>query len=646
MLHLLSFRLGLILLALGPLMLGQQECGAVPGVPAVLEREPLLESQVSVAVRDRPLGEWLAEFGKELKVQLAATRETADDRISLFIRKRPAREVLALVAEHFDFQWRRERGALLLTQDLPSRNREAALRERDLAEQLQTLRRKLDLAHRFVSRGEEEQLARLRDILRRAAAARDPDEQAALQEEYSLVLEMNGSLPALVASLYPNLAPEDRQRLWSGEPLEFSTADGTLPRPWVAQIDRIFSDVSSTGGGHWVLRMDVGRGHAPGSFSATKGDPRLLRFEANLFRLGSDGGFFTTWALLGRSGPRLPAEPTVTDDPLLLSPAVSQWRRKVEDGLTRAIRLMLEPSRLPADPTLGEVLESIHPGVGVDYIADSYVRSRLPVPAGADRLPPMPLVSLLDRIRDDLRYRWEKRGDVIFLRSESYPEDRLTEIPDHLLQPYRERASSPQGLTLDDFAALARNTSDLRFAGLVDYWDWYFEGTGAPAPDSLERMRPHLWFWSTLDPARRQAALGGRPLLLGSLTPLQQAEVIAALRATPPSGILRPVPAPPEIAAFSFVLSAQDTREPIYYQQHADDQDQEYLRLGFGFHDRGAPPGFSRANLVRRVQGYDFGYTSAPGQPPFIRAPFTLQRLDRQPVSSEPGDAASPGRAP
>src|SRR5688572_19450208 len=79
------------------------------GSPALaqgaLEDDARLAVPVSLAWKDRPLGEILGALGAEIGVSLRAGRDTADDKATVLLDERPAAEVMALVGRHFDFQW-------------------------------------------------------------------------------------------------------------------------------------------------------------------------------------------------------------------------------------------------------------------------------------------------------------------------------------------------------------------------------------------------------------------------------------------------------------------------------------------------------------------------------------------------------------
>src|SRR5713226_4884880 len=93
-----------------------------------LARDPRLDVKVTLAEKDRPLGEILSGLRHQINVPLRANRDVAGDKATLFLDERPAAEVLALIARQFDFQWYRVREGYELEQSIAGKNREAALR--------------------------------------------------------------------------------------------------------------------------------------------------------------------------------------------------------------------------------------------------------------------------------------------------------------------------------------------------------------------------------------------------------------------------------------------------------------------------------------------------------------------------------------
>src|SRR5207302_817309 len=139
-------------------------------IPALFRGDARLETKVSVAQKDRPLGEVLTDLGGKLGVRLVAGRETADDKATLFLDERPAAEVLALIARQFDFQWQRNQGGYELTQDLASKAREAKLREQDRAAQIGAIQARMDPISRLAGQPRDRLEARQSELRRLLAA--------------------------------------------------------------------------------------------------------------------------------------------------------------------------------------------------------------------------------------------------------------------------------------------------------------------------------------------------------------------------------------------------------------------------------------------------------------------------------------------
>src|SRR5207249_3819906 len=93
------------------------------------------QAKVTLAQKDEPLGELLSVLGRTLHVPLRARRDTADDKVTLFLTERPAAEIMALLARQFDFQWVHTGSSYELIQSGESKAREAERRERDWEEQ-------------------------------------------------------------------------------------------------------------------------------------------------------------------------------------------------------------------------------------------------------------------------------------------------------------------------------------------------------------------------------------------------------------------------------------------------------------------------------------------------------------------------------
>src|SRR5205809_2240405 len=109
-----------------------------------LAQDPRLDMKLSVAEKDRPLGEILPALGREIHVPLRASGHAADDKATLFLDERPAAEVLAQIARQFDLRWYREGEGYELVQTLDARRREQALREQELQAQLSAVQAEME----------------------------------------------------------------------------------------------------------------------------------------------------------------------------------------------------------------------------------------------------------------------------------------------------------------------------------------------------------------------------------------------------------------------------------------------------------------------------------------------------------------------
>src|SRR5581483_6192325 len=117
--------------------------GAAPG-RAVLAADARLASPISLAWKDRPLGDVLPNLGQRLNTVLAAGRTVADDKVTAFLDGRPAAEALAILADHLNMRWKKTPGGYELGQDPAQRQREADLRKLELSHQYARLQARMD----------------------------------------------------------------------------------------------------------------------------------------------------------------------------------------------------------------------------------------------------------------------------------------------------------------------------------------------------------------------------------------------------------------------------------------------------------------------------------------------------------------------
>ncbi len=169
-----------------------------------LRDEPRLATAIDATAFEESFGEFLPRLGTQIGVALEAAREVENERVTLFARGRPARELLAVLAEHFDYDWKRRSGkagaVLVLYQTRAARAREEALRRSAEARDVAVFRERFEEWLRLGASPEgralallplEERQQRVRETHRRyfatrgdgAAAATASPERAALRRE-------------------------------------------------------------------------------------------------------------------------------------------------------------------------------------------------------------------------------------------------------------------------------------------------------------------------------------------------------------------------------------------------------------------------------------------------------------------------------
>jgi beta-lactamase regulating signal transducer with metallopeptidase domain len=555
---------------------------------AALSGDARLDAGITAAWKGRPLGEALTALGRDLQVPLRASRDTADEKVSLFLGERPAREVLLLLSRHFDFRWSRREDGYELGQSAAARSREAALREEERVAQLAAIHASMERAARMGALPREPLEARdkeLRELLSQEDLA--PEERARVEEEAAVLADTlhAGRAPAVV--IYQGLGPAQVRHLLEGRELHLSARDGTLP-PAAARLVRQASvETAQLMARFWgISRQEALGEHLPGGAGEAGALVRL--YDTGNSQVGPPprGGFplrleFTfpagdgedpwssriPWSVEARPLPQSSAIATATDDP----------------ALTQRVRLELRAPRArrsPADPdyestwqffggsawpagmeTLADLGEALHRATGLQIVADGYIRARLaPESVAGERS----VVSILDQVANELDYTWRKEGSLIFLRSRPYYRDRVEEVPERILRPWRRQVTANRAATLDHLAWLAAALTDPQAHGVHQYWGWYFEDTPALPPNrgagGFNGSRQHLRFWAGLGPAQRRAALAGRILPAAQMTSAQRQAFLTALMApagyeNDPSG-LRQVPTLPAILDGGFRLEA------------------------------------------------------------------------------------------
>ena len=534
-----------------------------------------LEQKISAAWRGEALSAALGSLSRELGVKLTGSRDTADEKVVLFVKDCPANEVLAKLGGHLDFQWVRKGEGYELGQDLARKQRETALRDQEwsrIQDYLRELARVRNLPLGQRRQREVAVQARLDD------PALPAEERVRLEREWEMLL---ANEPAIVAAaLFHTLPPAHIAQLTRTGVLRFSTANGSLPPALVGLVHQEYEPARKERG--TPLQADVLFRLTDASTAtgppATGG--RRTRLEVTLrsirgTRESPEEAAAPTWSLqlpvAGAVGSPITLQPA--DDPDLKLPVSFRVPApEVGPEAAQGGAIARAATRWPGGlMTLGELAAELHRQTGLNFVGDGFIRARLDRKLLAE---PRPLRELLDLVARELDYEWSKQGPWVWLRSRTYFSDRPGEVPERILGPWRKTAGTQPVPTLDALAQLAGALNEDQCRGMQDYWGWYLENTGILAPTrggGVYDLRHHLRLWNSLAPAQKQTLRGGGVLAVRSMTGPQRQAFLIALAAAPESEWttrellwIPPDPTVADVQSGGFSLKAEDYQEQLY----------------------------------------------------------------------------------
>jgi RNA polymerase sigma-70 factor (ECF subfamily) len=632
--HALEARLGASTLSAGPGGAGEREsrkeaamerreflrCAAVGAAGLMLpeaEKQVIderLAQKVTLAVKAMALGDLCECLRAETGVQVAAGPSVADEKVTLFCRKLPLREVMRQLSRPFGYTWLRSglpspsgggaggRGFRYeLVQDLKSQLMEEELRNRDRNAALLALEREIERYRPYLGLSPEE--------ARERAKTAPPAEK-------ELLTKMSGTLWG-VLQLYSRLSPRELAALRAGHPVLFSPAPGPGEQPLPPDLERRV--LKSWGEFRLRLRgssFDLGNAEGfpegqppaavPGVHAAVcltlafeeggrctlagatgftvRDDPGqiLAMWQENLDAMGGAstfaGGDYENFYLIhdmlatGTSAALQPLKNAVLNARLSHEPDLrrSVTLKTVVSGQWSVVRgeqsptLTTHHSPLTTDKvTSADVLEALHRATGLPIVADFYTRLFSPEAVSVSNTP---LFDALNRLADAMGMRWNREagaagssgavrvsGQAAWLqfRSARFYQERLEEVPNRLLA----RWAASRRETARTLGTPALTLDDLcEIAGLAD--------SQLDAAAMAEGAR-ELWGLEEWDVARSRY-LRPHLRLLATLAPEQRLET---LRAT---GLPFPRLSLPQQQQFlSLALGAQAGRQKVSLEELA-----------------------------------------------------------------------------
>lgn len=516
--------------------------------------------KVTLAFKATALSDLCDRLRDDTGIHLVAGRSVADEKVTLFCKEMPLRDVMRQLSRSFGYPWLRSRRddayRYEIVQDLRSQLLEEELRNRDRNAALLALDR---------------QMQRYRPYLGLSPDAARARAKTAAPEEKALLEQMAGPGWAPV-QFYFRLTAQDLAAMRAGQALMFSTLPGpgqqAMPPEIARGLVQALGDYRfrrqgrevETGLAHAfpegepitafpearfaaglaLQSNDLGPLTLVGAAGFTlNGEPdRLLaQWEGGVSTLGAD------FSLASTNGAKIINFPLATGGPLPDAPppdARARERLARDPALKRHVTLLPEhacaASATPSEAhrvardrkvSSADLLAALHQATGLNLVADSYTRY---YPAATLSARQASLLSVLDRCAERMAMRWEKEGGWLRFRSATYYHDRLKEVPNRLLARWsasrcRQTVLSPADLM--EIAGLA--DAQLDAPGMAD---------GAGTCWGLEEwdvarsrhLRPHLRYLASLSPARQRQAFRAAGLAFTDLTlPGQQAYITLAL---------------------------------------------------------------------------------------------------------------------
>jgi hypothetical protein len=510
--------------------------------------------EVTLRVKALSLPELCEQLRTQTGVTLRAARGVEDENVTVFVKARPAREVMRQVARLFGYRWLRsgEEGKYRyeLSQDLRSQLAEEEMRSRDFHAALVSLDERMRAYDRFTRLPPEE-------LARRVMSA-----NLAQGEARTLLGKLSGANWGGVY-LYPRLGAAERALLAAGQELRV-VPNGPealrLPVEWVRPLltsSRLFFSMGSEPGTFQAAPEAVlrDRGLEPTGAADWPGARAEISLKINRSELGVVSLESGAAVIVPVNGAELPVR---TRQTVLSarSPSASAARNaeankavavdpvfkkivRITPKHTCAAEAKDEPHLVTAD-----FWEAVHDASGMPVVADAYSR-RFPapeVPAGS-----APLFTVLCRGADALGLRWRNDGEYLLARSTSYFWDKRKEAARRDLRKWaeeRRRDGLPLGSLLD-MALLSDEQLDSEVVGKlvrgcwgIDEWS-VLSRRAAPRLADPAPVRRYARFLTTLTDEQLRAATSAG---LGSqaLSAQQQTALTSLLVQDGQSALVRP----------------------------------------------------------------------------------------------------------
>lgn len=502
-----------------------------------------LQQPITLRYEIIPLNELAAEMTKQTGVSLSVSREIAEDKATLFVRRKPAHEVMNRLADVLQAEWVPvpQTEGYRLTSKASMLSLERAMRTAELEATRKSARESLSKLAAIASQVDYLDLV---DAVTRSGE-NEPGEPSEIAQ---LVQRLGGREAVSLASRIEHyLTGWVVQHFTEGQWAQLFDSQrivaSNVPSPEAISLPpRVLDWNNRLWGTQPVHEVEVTLQLAEGGDEIWAS---VVRYEyADGRRIWKGTTRATVWSSssVGKRAPKLEEQP--------LARFWNSWSTRSERlSESHALRKKLRTDHQQPSPaeqsdfatwqrrvTAAQCLRWLAEHTELNIVADAY---RCVIEAGEFEQTDVPVYRWLRDVL--LPNGWVKsEGDWVQFRHWGYWSLRLSEVPERVLRPLERKAAEGKQLELEDYSSLAIQLTQLQARRITSRTGDMFVVNFDDTP--LRNSIPALRFWATLTPPQRDRARRGEPLLLPTLSRQQQEAFARAFLYNQP----QPTPEPNE----------------------------------------------------------------------------------------------------
>ncbi len=475
-----------------------------------LKEDVRLQVKVSFRAKYLSLQEFTQRLSAQTGVPISVSSEYADEKLTLFVKERPAYEVMERAVEVLGLAWGEglTQGSYRIVRSR-QRIEEEAEYERRMARNRQRLAEKL---RELI----EESRSSLTEWLEGQKRARtdvaydDSSEPEREQDLTNVVFSGVNNLSMYALGHWLSTWSETEwQRFWEGKIIRgtYPATKGSLPLPSELPV--------------WYQQILQSRGVSLSQDELSIGYSISIRYDflSNEARYCLYADVFLALPEEGQKGYSLRNQSGIYVEP---EPYFSSPESELPDILAN-IPLRQPKAPLPCNPNrwdcwLADQLEWLSQHCDVPIVGQAFrVRTWNTLDTDAKNL--LECVSRL-QMSHDLEYR---EGYLLVRYSaDEACEHRRTEIPERVISEMERRATLKEMLDLDDYAWFVSQLSEAQASNLREDARFGTPNRLAFETAPIAEALPALRFWASLTETQRRQVLSGKALHYSRLTPAQQ----------------------------------------------------------------------------------------------------------------------------